>query len=220
MCIRDRYLFFSSIYGDQALGSTSVAALMMVSMAAYGGLGAAMSAGNSLQAERSTGWFRQLMITPLTPAQFLTAKASVAVVVIVPALAAVFIAGAIRGVRLDPAAWALSLALLLVALVPMILLGLAIGMFLDARASSAATTVVLLLLSMVGGLMVPLEFMPDAFQAFGRTLPSYWIGQIGQWPIVGGDFPIAGVGVLAAWTVVLGIVCAVGYRRAVRSSRR
>lgn len=62
------YLFFAGIYGAQlSEGGVDVAAIMMVTMATYGALGAAMSAGNQITNERSTGWFRQLMITALTP---------------------------------------------------------------------------------------------------------------------------------------------------------
>ena len=53
------YLFFAGIYGDQlSQGGVEVAAIMMVTMATYGALGAAMSAGNQITNERSTGWFR------------------------------------------------------------------------------------------------------------------------------------------------------------------
>lgn len=214
------YLFFSTLYGAEAVGPTTVSALMMVTMAAYGGLGAAMNAGNSLQTERSTGWFRQLMVTPLTATEFLIAKAAVAVVVIVPALVAVFVAGVAQGVRLPPPTWLAVLGMLLVTLTPMILLGLALGMFFNAQTSQAATTIVLILMSMLGGLMVPLQFMPDSLQAVGRTLPAYWIGELGQWPIRGGEFPIDGVWVLLAWTVGLSVLCVIGYRRAVRTAPR
>lgn len=214
------YIFFSSIFGSESDGSATVAATMMVSMAAYGGLGAAMSAGNALQIERSNGWFRQLMVTPLSPTSFLAAKLLVAVVVIIPALAAVFVAGALRGVQLSAQTWASTFVILLICLTPMILLGLSLGMFFSAQASQAATTIVLLVLSIAGGLMVPLEFMPDAFQRVGQVLPSYWIGELGLWPIQGGVFPVTGVWVLLAWTILLSVTCAIGYRRATRNAPR
>lgn len=215
------YLFFSSLYGDHtAAGGASVAAVMMGTMATYGGLGAAMSAGNQIQNERSTGWFRQLMLTGLSPTQFVAAKVLVAVGVVVPAIGIVFIAGALRGVQLAPAEWAASFGLLLIALLPMVLLGLTLGLWFKPAAASAATTLVMLSLSMLGGLWVPLDLMPDALQTLGRALPSYWAAQIGTWPITGGDFPWPGVAVIAAWTVALVVLGALGYRRAVRTSKR
>ena len=215
------YLFFSSMFGGYATdGGVSVAAVMMVTMATYGGLGAAMSAGNQIQNERSTGWFRQLMITGLTPTQFVAAKVLVAVGVVIPAIGIVFIAGALRGVRLDASTWLGSFALLLVALLPMLLLGLTLGLWFKPAAASAATTLVMLALSMLGGLWIPLEMMPAAMQTLGQALPSYWAAQIGTWPITGGAFPWQGVAVIAAWSLVLIGLGALGYRRAVRTSKR
>lgn len=215
------YLFFATIYGDQtAEGGASAAAVMMIAMATYGGLGAAMSAGNQITNERSTGWFRQLMLTALTPAQFIGAKVLVAVGIILPAIAVVFAAGATRGVRMPAQTWLGSGGLMLAALLPMVLLGLVIGLWLKPAAAAAATTLTMLALAMLGGLWFPLEMMPEAMQVVGRALPSYWAGRIASWPLMGGDFPLAGVGVIVAWTAALVGLGALGYRRAVRTSRR
>lgn len=216
------YLFFTSIYGgdaDDPAGAV-IAAVMMVTMATYGGLGAAMNAGASIQSERSSGWFRTLMLTPLNPAEFVAAKVLTAVTVVMPALLTVFAAGVVRGVRLDPPVWAATFGLLLAALLPMVLLGLSIGLLFKPQTASAVTTLTMLALSMIGGLWVPLEMMPGAMQAVGRLTPSYWAGQIGSWPLMGGAFPWRGVQVIAVWSILLLILGALSYRRAVRTSRR
>ena len=215
------YLFYASMYGNQTTNSgVNVSALMMVTMAAYGGLGAALSAGNAIQQERGSGWFRQLALTAMAPLDVMVAKVLVAVAMMVPALGAVFIAGAAKGVTLTPAEWASCFGLLLAALAPMVILGLALGLWFKAQAASAGSTLLTLMLSMLGGLWFPLDMMPDAMQTVGKLLPSYWAGQLGLWPILGGGFPWQGVGVIAAWTVALIALGVVGYRRAVRSSRR
>lgn len=215
------YLFFAGMYGDAGGDSgVDVAAVMMVMMATYGGLGAAMNAGSQLQSERSSGWFRQLMLTSLAPAQFVLAKILTAIAVLIPAIGTVFLAGAARGVRLDALTWAASLGLIVTALLPMILLGLVIGLWFKPQTATAVTTLSMMALAMLGGLWVPLQLMPDVLQAIGRLLPSYWASQIGAWPLIGGDFPWLGVVVLVAWLTVLAAVGALGYRRAVRTSRR
>lgn len=215
------YLFFSGIYGDQMTGAgVEVKAVMMVTMATYGGLGAAMNAGATIQAERSSGWFRQLMLTPLRPAEFFAAKVVTAIVVLVPAIVAVFVAGTVMGVRLPVATWLAIGSLLLASLLPMVVLGLVIGLWFKQQAAAAVTTLVMLVLSMIGGLWFPLDMMPPAMQTIGKLLPSYWAGQIGTWPLLGGAFPTQGVLVIGAWTVSLILLGALGYRRAVRSSRR
>lgn len=214
------YLFFAGIYGDQLQGGVSAAAIMMVSMAAFGGLGAAMNAGASIQAERSSGWFRQLMLTPLTPTEFVAAKILASVVVLIPAVGAVFVAGAARGVRLSAAQWASSFGLLMVALLPMVILGLVFGLWFRPQVATAVTTLSLMGLAMLGGLWFPLDLMPPAMQQIGQWLPSHWAAQIGQWPLSGGDFPWRGVLVIALWMAVLIVIAALGYRRSIRISRR
>ena len=215
------YLFFASMYGDEGSDSgINVAALMMVTMATYGGLGAAMNAGSQIQSERSSGWFRQLMLTSLAPGQFVLAKILTAIAVLIPAIGTVFIAGAARGVRLDAGTWAASLGLIVVALLPMIVFGLVIALWFKPQTATAVTTLAMLVLAMLGGLWVPLQLMPEVMQTIGRLLPSYWASQIGAWPLVGGDFPWQGVIVLAVWLVALAGVGALGYRRAIRTSRR
>lgn len=215
------YLFFAGIYGDQMAGSgVSVAAAMMITMATYGGLGAAMSAGNQIQIERSSGWFRQLMLTSLTPAQFLIGKIVTAVGVVVPSIGIVYVAGALRGVRLDAQVWAASFALIVATLMPMVLLGLVLGLWLRPAAAGAATTLTMLALSMLGGLWFPLDMMPSTMQTIGKLLPTHWAGQIGQWPVLGGDFPWRGVLVIGLWLLGLLLIAGLGYRRAVRTSRR
>lgn len=215
------YLFFSGIYGEQMSGAgVQVKAIMMVTMAAYGGLGAALNAGATIQAERSSGWFRQLMLTPLTPTQFFASKVITAVAVVIPALIAVFIAGIVMGVRLSPTSWLAIGALLVASLLPMVVLGLVIGLWFKQQTASAVTTLVMLALSMIGGLWFPLDMMPPFMQTIGKLLPSYWAGQIGMYPLTDGAFPWRGVAVIAIWTLSLVALGALGYRRAVRTSRR
>ena len=215
------YLFFSSMYGDEGGGSgINVAAVMMVTMATYGGLGAAMNAGSQIQSERSSGWFRQLMLTSLSPAQFVLAKILTAIAVLIPAIGTVFLAGAARGVRLDAGTWAASLGLIVTALLPMIVFGLVIALWFKPQTATAVTTLAMLALAALGGLWVPLQLMPEVMQTIGKLLPSYWASQIGAWPLVGGDFPWQGVIVLVVWLAVLVGVGALGYRRAIRTSRR
>ena len=215
------YLFFAGIYGDQiAQGGVTVAAVMMVTMAAYGGLGAAMSAGAEIQSERSTGWFRQLMITPLTPLEFFVAKVIAAVFAVAPAIVAVFLRGVARGVRMPVGTWAATFGVLLAALLPMVLLGVVLGLWFKPQTAGAATTLVMLALSMIGGLWFPLDMMPEFLQRIGRLLPSYWAGQLGQWPVMGGAFPWQGVATIGVWCAALVGLGILGYRRAVRTSRR
>ena len=98
--------------------------------------------------------------------------------------------------------------------------GLVIALWFKPQTAMAVTTLTMMALAMLGGLWYPLEMMPAGMQTIGRLLPSYWASQIGSWPLTGGAFPVQGVLVLGGWLVVLVGLGALGYRRAIRTSRR
>ncbi len=199
-----------------------VSAMIMVSMAAYGALGAAMSGGAQLATERRSGWFRQLSVTTLAPRAFLLAKAGVIMALVLPSLLLVFGAGfLIGGVRLPVSVWSTSLVLMWLALIPLAILGIVIGLWVKAEAVGGVTTLVLLLLAMLGGLWLPTEMMPPVVQALAQALPSYWLAELGRWPMLPDTaFPWTGVLVLLAWGVGLTVLGALGFRRATASSKR
>jgi ABC-2 type transport system permease protein len=214
------YLVFSAIYGGEDAGLAS--AMIMVSMAAYGSLGAAMSGGAQLALERRSGWFRQLMITSVQPRVFLWARAAVIMLLVLPALLFVFAAGAVLGgVTATAGQWLGSLGLLWLGLLPLTLLGVVVGVWVKAEAVQSVTTMLLLALSLLGGLWFPVEAMPAAMQVVAHTLPSYWLGELGRFPFLpDAGFPWGGIWVLLAWSSVLTVLGALGYRRAAATSKR
>jgi len=215
------YVLFSQLFGQQSFGATNVSALIMVALGAYGAFGAAINGGALLQVERRTGWFRQLQLTALTPAGFVIGKLVAAMVAVLPALAVVFLAGAtIGGVEGDPVAYLAAAGIVWLAMVPMVVLGLAISLWVKLEAVQAVLTIVMMVLAIVGGMFFPSQLFPEWLQAVGSWTPTYWIVQLGQWPFVGGDFPWLGVLMLAGWLAILGVVTMLGFRHAVRTSRR
>ncbi|SDS97678.1 ABC transporter permease [Microlunatus soli] len=217
------YVVFTQIFGAAQApgGNLSWAAMYMVSMAAYGSLGAAMGGGSQLAVERRSGWFRQLTITTLRPRAFLLAKAGVIMIVVLPALVLVFAAGFLVGdVRAPAATWAAALLLMWLSLIPVAVLGLVIGLWVKAETVQGLTTLTLLVMAMLGGLWFPAALMPTAMQRIAELLPSYWIAELGRYPFGAGPFPWIGVLVLGCWTIGLTIVGALGYRRAAATSKR
>jgi len=215
------YVVFSQIFGGTAEGGINWSAVYMVSMAAYGSLGGAMSGGAQLAVERRSGWFRQLSVTGLRPRSFLLAKAAVVMVVTLPALVLNFAAGfVVGGVRAPLGDWVAGLLLLWVALVPLAVLGLVVGLWVKAETVQPLNTLLLLVLSLLGGLWFPAQLMPDGMRVAAELTPSYWLAALGRWPFTSEAFPWHGVAVLAGWTIVLTVLGALGYRRAAATSKR
>lgn len=213
------FLMFNAIYGKEAHGAAGVG--IMTNMAAYGSFGGALGAGSIIQLERTNGWLRQLTVAGLDPRAFVLGKIVAAMAVILPALLGVFaVAMTIGGVELPFGRAALGIVTLWVALLPMILLGLLIGLLLPPRSVQGASTITLMVLSLVGGLWFPFEFFPAWMKTIAQVTPTWGIGRLGMWATLGGDLPVQAILVLGAWSIGLAIVCALLFRRAARGSHR
>ena len=212
------YLLFGTMFGDQADGAAR--GIVMVNMAAYGGLGTAITAGTQIQEDQRNGFLRQLIVAGLSPRSFLLGSVLAASVVIVPALMIVGLVGLATGVQADAVSFLATMGVLWLGLLPTILIGIALGMLLKGGAASAGGVVVLMALAIFGGLWMPLEMFPEWMQSTGRLLPSYWIAQLGEWTLIGGDLPVTGLLVIGTWTLVLGALCAVSLSKAIGLTRR
>ena len=211
------YLLFGMMFGQE--GGGDARGMIMVNMAAYGGLGAAVTAGTQIQEDQRSGFLRQLIVAGLSPRSFLPAHR-----------------GRERrhhprpprrrrgrdptGVEASPGRFLLTLVVLWLGLLPTILIGLVLGMVLRGAAAMAGGVVTMMAMAIFGGLWMPLEMFPQWMQELGRLLPTYWISSLGEWSLQGAELPVAGLVVIGVWTLVLGALCLVSMSRAVGLRRR
>ncbi|GAA1484098.1 ABC transporter permease [Brachybacterium fresconis] len=212
------YLLFSMMFGDQSGGQ--VRGMIMVNMAAYGGLGAAVTAGTQIQEDQRNGFLRQLIVAGLSPRSFLAGSVMAASAVIIPALVAVGIVGLATGVEASPGAFLATLAVLWVGLLPTILIGIVLGMVLKGGAAMAGGVITMMAMAIFGGLWMPLEMFPSWMQTVGHAIPTYWISSLGEWALYGGPLSVTGLLVIGAWTLALALICTVSMSRAVGLTRR
>jgi ABC-2 type transport system permease protein len=104
-------------------------------------------------------------------------------------------------------------------LLPLALLGLAIGYLAGDEIVFPLTMALYFALGALGGLWIPLSVMPLAMLQIGRVLPSNSVAELG-WRIAGGQASVQrAVLVLAAWTLGSGLVALLAYhRRTIRSA--
>ncbi|WP_237559133.1 hypothetical protein [Corynebacterium renale] len=114
------YLIFGAAqdYGGQSFAGGNVTAFVMVGMALYAGITAAVSAASSAVVENHSGWGRQLALTPMRPAQIIAAQALIIVARAVLSIGAVYLAGALTGASMPAQNWAATFALAVVACLP------------------------------------------------------------------------------------------------------
>ncbi|MET9020406.1 ABC transporter permease [Actinopolymorpha sp. NPDC004070] len=207
------FLIYVQMYGKGDINGVSVKAYLMVSMAAFGAMSGAMSAGTRIALERQSGWNRQLRLTPLRPVSYLVAKAAVAMLVAVPSVVLVYAAGALAAhVRLSPQEWAVSAVGLWLALIPFAVIGIVIGYVASPDSAQAIFPATFMTLSLFGGIFIPVEAMPKLMANIAQVLPSYWLGIIGRSPLGLAGFEWKAVPVLLAWTAVLTLIVVRRYR--------
>ncbi|MBB4682586.1 ABC transporter permease [Amycolatopsis jiangsuensis] len=197
-------------------GHARAVAVVMVNMMAFGAFGAGLTNGTKLTVERASGWQRQLRLTPLSGVQYLGGKALAGMFVALPAVILVPLIGFLaEGVRLDPLAWLRVVLGIWLGAIPVVLLGLVLGLLCTPESMQPVTMIVVLAMGFLGGLWLPLEGMPAWMHEVAQALPTYWMIGLVR-PAVTNEmlvsFPAALVA-LAGWTVGLGGLVVRLYRR-------
>jgi ABC-2 type transport system permease protein len=178
---------------------------LMVAMAGFSMIMATTSANTvTLPAERASGWLRQLRITPLTGAGWVTARIVLSTVVILPGLAVVALCGALLGnVQMSAVQWLAFVLLVLAASVPFSFLGLLLGQLLDTQSAQPVQGLLTMLLSFGGGIFIPLTAFPSFMQTLGGALPTHQLVQGGQ-DVMANRLPaLTDVAGLGAWALAL-----------------
>lgn len=185
----------------------------MISLLAFGGMIAMVSAGARISSERTIGWNRQLRLTPLSVSNYMQTKVFVSYVLTIAAMLLLYVAGISIGVRMPFSHWAEMSALFLIALIPFAALGIGLGHLLKDDAMGPATGGIVSLFAFLGGTWFPLTG-GGWFVGFAKLLPSYWLVQAGH---VGfGDsnpWTVEGWLVLGAWSVATIAFAAWAFRR-------
>ncbi|MFI7455555.1 ABC transporter permease [Nonomuraea sp. NPDC049714] len=146
------------------------AATTMVSLATYGSMGGALFIGGAIALERSKGWARQLAVTPLPAHGYVVAKLVSGAAGVLPSIVVVLAAGALlAGVRLPWWTWPALVVLIWLGVMPFTALGVAFGYTLKGQAANLAMMAVYFGLSILGGLWLPIQLMPEGM----RTLTAW-----------------------------------------------
>jgi ABC-2 type transport system permease protein len=195
------------------LAKTGISAPLyfMVGMIAFGTMGAMLSSGARISAERTVGWNRQLRISPLSTRSYLRAKVLTAYLMALLSMAVLYVSGAILGVSMSASDWISMTLLILVCLIPFAALGIAVGHMLTPDSIGPAMGGGIALLAFLGGTWFPIPshgFLHDV----GQVLPSYWLVQASHIAIGGHPMGTEGWIVIVCWTVVLAAVARRAYR--------
>ncbi|MEV0273413.1 ABC transporter permease [Hamadaea sp. NPDC050747] len=208
------FLVFDGLFGGQAFGNgTQASPALMVSMAGYGAMGAALSTGLTIAVERGSGWLRQLRLTPLSGSGYLTAKTTLSMLVALPPVLLVSALGATVGdVGLTGPQWLGVTLGLWLAVLPFGVLGVALGQLSTSSNAQAMGGALMSLLGLTGGMWIPAEIVPDWMRHVMQATPGFWLREFG----LSAFSPVAsrttGLLVLAGWTVAAAVVAVTRFR--------
>jgi ABC-2 type transport system permease protein len=210
-------VFFTKIFGGQAPNAAQYqdfAGYYMVSMMAYGGLGAALGATIRISFDRASGWLRQLRITPVPQTRIFAVDVVVGALLALPGLVVVALVGRfINHVQLGIGTWLALVGVLWAGSIAFVAFGLLIGLSLDEKAAGGAIGFVGVVLAALGGLWVPVEVFPESMRTVAHAMPSYWYAQLGRDVAAGGAPSAQAVLVLAGFTAVFAVLAVAVARR-------
>jgi ABC-2 type transport system permease protein len=199
---------------DTKVGGVSGQTWYMINMGLFGCTGAVLGIGARIAIERDAGWNRQLRLTPLPPLGYVLAKVATGMLVALPAILLVDLAGRLTGkVDLTLTQWVEVAGLGWLAVLPMAVVGVGIGYLARGDSAQAVNGGLIMLLSMFGGLWFPVDDAPSWLQTVAHLMPTYWITTITRapltevWPSAGGWL------VLLGWAAVAARIAARRYGR-------
>lgn len=210
------YLLFTVVFAPRMVGNSGFNAYYMVSMALYGAIGAGlMGVGTPIAMERTRGWTRQLALTPLRPRQYLVVKIASASVLCLPVILAIMLAGRlVHGVNLSVTTWLALVPTLWLGAIPFVGLGIAIGYTFRDESAQGVSLAIYFLMSLAGGLWLPITVFPSWLATVARALPTYRAGEP-SWHLLAGESPFTGGAiVLLGWGTAFLALAAWRFRRA------
>jgi ABC-2 type transport system permease protein len=197
---------------DLAGSGISAPVYYMVGLVAFGAMTAVLSAGARISAERSTGWNRQLRITPLTTREYFRTKVLTGYAAACATIVLLYAAGATLGVSLAARNWLEMTGLILVGLVPFAAGAIAMGHVVPVDSIGPAMGGTTAVLAFLGGTWFPITG-DGVFATIAKCLPSYWLVQASHVGLGGPAWGRTGWLVVGAWTLAMVVLATRAYRR-------
>ncbi|UTW59247.1 ABC transporter permease [Kordiimonas sp. SCSIO 12603] len=199
------YFVFGSLIGTP---SPERAAYLLATYGVFGSMTASLFAfGAAIANERDEGWLEIKRAAPLPTRVFFTAKLLMTISFSMMVTGGLFIiAITVGGVSLEPVQWLSLIGLNILTTIPFAFMGLAIGLRGKTQAAAGITNLVFFLMSIFGGLWVPLPVFPAIFSKIAIALPSYHLGALAL-EIVGVESQlnvIAHVGIILSFGILFG----------------
>lgn len=203
--------FVVPFVGDDPVASTYATASMVTFAVMVSNL---FQYGVGIAEDRAQPWDPYTRTLPAGPAPRLAGRILAGLTMMfVSLLPVVLIAALLTAATVTPTGFLAALGVVVVAALPFILMGLAIGYALPNKAALAVAQIIFFPLAFGGGLLSDPDQAPGFIQAIAPYLPTRGAVEL-MWAAVG-DFRIKPLSItmLAVWTVVMAALAVWAYRR-------
>lgn len=200
------YVFFGVLF--VASEHPEVPKYLLATYAVFGVMGPALfSFGANVAVEKDRGMLALKQISPMPIAAYFCAKVTTALSFAVLIVALLFaVAIGLAGVKMPIMQWVATFLILLPGALPFCVIGLYIGLTVQAKAAPAVVNLIYLPISFLSGLWIPVMQFPDFLQKVAILLPPFHFAQL-VLKVQGADIGIAWsvhVFVLLAYTLLFG----------------
>jgi ABC-2 type transport system permease protein len=190
-------------YSTIRAGHGNLSAFVMISLALYGAVLATTFGGAMVSIERSQGWSRQLRLTPLTPVAYIAVKVLTALVLGATSVAAVYVIGALtHKASMSTALWIGTGLSVWIGSLLFAAFGLFIGYLLPAENVMQLIGIILGLLSLAGGLFIPVSQFAVAVRDVAKWTPLYGLNELVHAPLLGNGVDWTWVVNVLGWLII------------------
>ncbi|GIP37768.1 ABC transporter permease [Paenibacillus sp. J31TS4] len=198
------FLFTSTMDSSMTIGNADWGAYYLMSMTAYGVIGASLTSfAQRIAKERAEGWVKLVRLTPLPSWSYVFSKMAAQGVINLFIIVVMFLIGGIgRSISLPLSVWLLSGLWLWAGGFSFMALGTLLGSLRNQDLTQVLSLIVYMGLSILGGLWMPTATFPDFMKTVAAYTPTFRLGE-GAWNLVGGGaISLTGVLILAAYVTV------------------
>ncbi|SHF13460.1 ABC-2 type transport system permease protein [Seinonella peptonophila] len=198
------YFVYDQSHGTGKFNGADISTYLLMAIACFG---LVMTSVNTLSVqfadERKQGWTRLLKMTPLPNSYYLSAKIVSQFIINLSSLVFLFLIGAFtQGVELSLWQWISCTVWILLATIPFMTLGILIGTIRIVEIVQIISSLTMMLLSLLGGLLMPIQTLPHWLQKYAIWSPTYRLGQ-GAWDLIAGHSPhLQAVWILAGYAII------------------
>ena len=170
--------------------------------------------GVGIAEDRQLPWYSYLRTLPAGPGpRILGAMLNGVAFAVLSLVPIAVLAWLLTEATLPVSRWAATVPALIAVGIPFLGLGMAVGYAMPAKAAIAVAQSLLLPLAFAGGLFIPPQALPAWLDTLSLALPSRAGRDLVVAVTAGADLPTSAVPVLLAWSLALGTLATLAYRR-------